>query len=126
MNLKKGIAILSCGLIIASNGISTFANTNNEADIPKDNIIQEVDSKTPGSTFPWTVTASNVNFRRTPSSSGTIVRVLQKGEMVYTKESRPKNENGYYHVRYKTGGTYIDGYVSAQYITESFTPYQGN
>lgn len=73
------------------------------------NIVQEE----PASDTEAYVNASNVNFRSTASTSGSVLAVLDYGTVLTLVET--SEQNGWYHVKTQDG---TEGYIYSTYVTK--------
>ncbi|MFE6076277.1 SH3 domain-containing protein [Paenibacillus sp. NPDC057886] len=123
--LKKFIAVLLVTATTALPATAAFASENPQDRISPNNQLTQDSRITeePGSdlvtimTSTYEITANNVNFRKTASSSGTILGQLQKGDLV-NGGSEQVTSGGITWVSvysYKHG---VWGWVASQYLNE--------
>lgn len=121
--MKKGIistfSVFTCLLVLSVT--SAFA-AENETSLPAIESQQvqassnEISSITPLSADTGIINANGVYVRRTPSSSGTVVGSLNKGDEVELSDTKYSGSGytWYYVISIRTG---LSGYVQSQYIT---------
>ncbi len=106
---KKIIALGILALVSATNMVSFADTTNNEY-----NRDVEITQNQPRAQYSI-VNANNVNLRKTPSTSGTIIRQLHKGYRVLEYSEPTVSANGYIWQKVSYNGSV--GWVAINYLT---------
>lgn len=110
--MKKKIIALSTLALISATNIMSFAdtaNTNNEYKVDV-----EVSQSQPKAQYSK-VNANNVNLRRTPGTSGTVIRQLHRGYTVMEYSDPIVSANGYKWQKVSYQGSV--GWVATKYLT---------
>ena len=100
---KKIIALGILALVSATNMVSFADTTNNEYNRDVERAQYSI------------VNANNVNLRKTPSTSGTIIRQLHKGYRVLEYSEPTVSANGYIWQKVSYNGSV--GWVAINYLT---------
>lgn len=108
--MKKKIIALSTLALISANSVMSFANTSND-----DYKLQEDMTQTQPRAQYSIINTNNVNLRKTPSTSGTILRQLHKGYQVLEYSEPTVSANGYVWQKVSYNGTV--GWVATKYLT---------
>lgn len=107
--MKKRILALGAIAMISATSMTAFADSSKNLNL--DNTVSQVQPKAQLST----VNANNVNLRKTPGTSGAIVRKLHKGYRVLEYSVKPVTANGHTWQKVSYGNSV--GWVSTKYLT---------
>ena len=107
--MKKKVFALSTLAIIAATSMTSFADTNK--DLKLESETTQVQPKAQYST----VNANNVNLRKTPGTSGTVIRQLHRGYRVLEYSEPTVSANGMRWQKVSYNGSV--GWVATQYLT---------
>ncbi|MEG0022471.1 MAG: SH3 domain-containing protein [Bacilli bacterium] len=108
--MNKKIIALSTLALISATSITSFANTSDKE--YKSEI--KLEQNQPRAQYS-VVNANNVNLRKTPSTSGQVIRKLQKGNLVLEYSVPTVSANGYRWQKVSYKGSV--GWVATKYLT---------